>query len=107
MKANQVNASPGAPAWWASEKTSDEAVIASVQATSGGTIFSHTWEVDIPATVGANTAYVGFTGSSGGGAHAVQSVEAWTYAAAASSAEASPPVVTPAVPAPPTNLQVK
>jgi hypothetical protein len=39
--------------------------------------YSTSWTVNIPATVGANTAYVGFTGGSGGlGAN--QEIESWT-----------------------------
>jgi hypothetical protein len=50
-----------------------------MQATGGGTTFSHTFTgVNIPSIVGANTAYVGFTGGSGGGAHAVQAITQWT-----------------------------
>jgi Legume lectin domain/Chitobiase/beta-hexosaminidase C-terminal domain len=41
--------------------------------------FTKSWTINIPATVGGNTAYVGFTGSTGG-ATAQQSVIAWTYA---------------------------
>ena len=36
MNANQVNASPGVPAWWASEKSKAEAVTASVLASTAG-----------------------------------------------------------------------
>jgi hypothetical protein len=50
-----------------------------MQATSGGTIFSHTWTgIDLASIIGTDTAYVGFTGGSGGGAHAIQAVTAWT-----------------------------
>jgi hypothetical protein len=40
--------------------------------------FSHSWTVNIPSTVGANTAYVGFTAATG---YSVvnQSLTAWTY----------------------------
>lgn len=70
----------------------------SIQSTSGGTVFTHSWAVNIPSAVGANTAYVGFTGSTYGAA-SVQSVQSWTYAANSTQALA--------VPAAPTNLQVK
>jgi hypothetical protein len=43
------------------------------------TSFSHTWTIDIPSTVGGNTAYVGFTASTGG-QNALQKVLSWTYA---------------------------
>jgi Chitobiase/beta-hexosaminidase C-terminal domain/Legume lectin domain len=49
-----------------------------MQATSGGTTFSYSWPINIPAIVGGNTAYVGVTGGSGGGAHAVQAITKWT-----------------------------
>jgi Chitobiase/beta-hexosaminidase C-terminal domain/Legume lectin domain len=66
-----------------------------MQAAGGGTIFRH-----IPSRVGGNTAYAGFTGGTGG-ASSVQAVQSWTYTASSGS------VQTPAVPAAPTNLQVK
>ena len=41
--------------------------------------FSHTWEnVDIPTTVGGDTAYVGFTAGTGG-LTALQDVSSWTF----------------------------
>ena len=42
--------------------------------------WSHSWVVNIPATVGGATAYVGFTGSTGGGT-ATQTISSWTYVA--------------------------
>jgi hypothetical protein len=59
--------------------------------------YAKSWTIDIPATVGGNTAYVGFTG---GGGTATQDVLSWTYATSASQSA-------PAVPAAPTNLVVK
>jgi hypothetical protein len=41
--------------------------------------FSHNFTIDIPGTVGGPTAYVGFTGGTGGGM-ANQLVTAWTHA---------------------------
>jgi hypothetical protein len=60
--------------------------------------FSKSWAINIPATVGGNTAYVGFTGGTGG-LTAVQHVVSWTYATSQGQAAA--------VPAPPTNLRVQ
>ena len=60
--------------------------------------FSKGWSINIPATVGGNTAYVGFTASTGG-MFANQKVTNWTYSAASAQA--------PAVPAAPTNLRVQ
>ncbi|MGC2110193.1 MAG: chitobiase/beta-hexosaminidase C-terminal domain-containing protein [Candidatus Korobacteraceae bacterium] len=40
--------------------------------------FTTTFPIDIPGTVGGNTAYVGFTGSSGG-ATAIQEIINWTF----------------------------
>jgi legume-like lectin family protein/chitobiase/beta-hexosaminidase-like protein len=40
--------------------------------------YTTSWTVNIPATVGANTAYVGFTGGSGG-LTASQKIETWTW----------------------------
>ncbi len=44
--------------------------------------FNTSWTVNIPGTVGANTAYIGFTGGTGGGT-AIQDVLTWTYSTAA------------------------
>jgi hypothetical protein len=41
--------------------------------------FTNNWTVNIPAIVGGNTAYVGFTGSTGG-ATSSQKIETWTFA---------------------------
>lgn len=69
--------------------------------------FSHSWAINIPTTVGGNTAYVGFTGSSGWFV-ANQSIQAWTYATSqGSTSPPPPPVQTPTVPAPPTNVTVQ
>jgi len=59
--------------------------------------FSHSWTINIPTTVGGNTAYVGFTGSTGY-FFANQYLQSWTYSAS--------PVQSAAVPAAPSNLQV-
>ena len=61
--------------------------------------FSKSWAINIPTTVGGTTAYVGFTGATGG-QNALQNVLSWTYSASAG----QPP---PAVPAAPTNLRVQ
>jgi hypothetical protein len=41
-------------------------------------MFTTSWPIDIPGTVGAPTAYIGFTGATGG-ATAVQDVLSWTF----------------------------
>ena len=53
----------------------------SMQSTSGGTIFTHSWTVNIQTTVGGNTAYVGFTGGIGAevGNAANQFVNSFTF----------------------------
>lgn len=62
--------------------------------------FSKSWTINIPATVGGNsTAWVGFTGATGG-LSANNNVLSWTYSS--TTATASVPV-----PSPPTNLRVK
>ncbi len=61
--------------------------------------FSKSWSINIPETVGGNTAYVGFTAATGG-LTADQQVTAWTYATAATQSHTS-------VPAAPTNLTVQ
>jgi Legume lectin domain/Chitobiase/beta-hexosaminidase C-terminal domain len=40
--------------------------------------FTQAFTVNIPSTVGANTAYVGFTGGTGG-ASAIQNIKTWTF----------------------------
>ena len=40
--------------------------------------YSQSWAINIPATVGGNTAYVGFTGGTGG-LTASQKIESWTF----------------------------
>jgi hypothetical protein len=40
--------------------------------------FTQAFTVNIPSTVGANTAYVGFTGGTGGGT-AIQNIKTWTF----------------------------
>jgi hypothetical protein len=70
-----------------------------MQSTNGGAVFKHSWTINIPSTVGGSTAYVGFTGGTYGAAQ-VQAIQSWTYASSATQTSA-------AVPAAPTNLQVK
>jgi hypothetical protein len=40
--------------------------------------FTQAFTVNIPSTVGANTAYVGFTGGTGG-LSAIQNIKTWTF----------------------------
>ena len=40
--------------------------------------FKNSWTIDIPSTVGANRAYVGFTGGTGGGT-AIQDILSWVF----------------------------
>ncbi len=40
--------------------------------------FTHTWPINIPATIGGNLAYAGFTGGTGGET-ASQKIESWTF----------------------------
>ncbi|MGA8270415.1 MAG: chitobiase/beta-hexosaminidase C-terminal domain-containing protein, partial [Candidatus Sulfotelmatobacter sp.] len=47
-------------------------------ATTPTDTFTTSWVVNIPSTVGASTAYVGFTGGSGGQT-AIQDILSWTY----------------------------
>ena len=55
--------------------------------------FTHAYTINIPGTIGGSTAYVGFTGATGG-ATAVQDILTWTY------------TPLPAPPATPANLSV-
>jgi hypothetical protein len=47
-------------------------------ATNSSQTFTASWPINIPSTVGSSTAYVGFTGSTGG-LTAIQEVLDWTY----------------------------
>ena len=60
--------------------------------TTNGT-FTRTWPINIASTVGANTAYVGFTGGSGY-CTAIQDIQTWTFAAAGTGTPT--PAATPA-----------
>jgi hypothetical protein len=69
-----------------------------------GATFTHNFTIDIPTTVGGNTAYVGFTGGTGGAA-SVQAVQSWTYTAGSGQATTPPPAST--VPEAPTQVTVQ
>ena len=56
--------------------------------------FTHTWPINIPGTIGGNSAYVGFTGGTGGQT-AVQDVLNWTFSSSAASATTATPVIIP------------
>jgi hypothetical protein len=51
--------------------------------------FSHAFTVNIPTTVGGNTAYVGFTGGTGGST-AIQNIETWTFTSGTTQVAADP-----------------
>ena len=42
-------------------------------------MFTQSWQIDIPTTIGGTTAYIGFTGASGAGT-AIQDILNWTFA---------------------------
>jgi hypothetical protein len=48
-----------------------------MQSTGGGPTFSHSWTENLASIVGSNTAYFGFTGSTGG-VTAIQQITKWT-----------------------------
>ena len=56
--------------------------------------FTTSWPINIPQTIGANTAYVGFTGGTGG-LTASQKIETWTFASTPTTAEVQTPVIMP------------
>jgi hypothetical protein len=62
--------------------------------------YSRSWAINIPSTVGGNTAYVGFTGATGG-LFATQQILAWTYSSQGQTSGQPPPV-----PMAPTNFAV-
>ena len=55
-------------------------------------VWSHSFPINIPAIVGADTAYVGFTGSSGPSLSASQKILAWTYQVGPPSVGGAPPI---------------
>ena len=70
--------------------------------TKSGSTYTKSWSIDIPGTVGASTAYVGFTASTGwnqASAGQAGAITAWTYSTSTGQS--------PAVPAAPTNLRVQ
>ena len=57
--------------------------------------FSHTWPVDIPTIVDGDSAYVGFTGGTGG-LTAIQNILNWTYVATGGQGVVATPTFSPA-----------
>jgi hypothetical protein len=60
-----------------------------------GTTFTTSWPVNIPSFVGGNTAYVGFTGGTGG-ITSSQKIETWTFTSNGATPTAAAPAITPA-----------
>jgi Legume lectin domain/Chitobiase/beta-hexosaminidase C-terminal domain len=58
-------------------------------------VWSNSWTVNIPSIVGANTAYVGFTGSTGAST-ASQKILTWSYETVSATAAATPTFTPPA-----------
>lgn len=61
----------------------------SIMDTVTGKSYSNATQVDIPGTVGASTAYIGFTGATGGST-AVQNINTWTFAPGTTKTAADP-----------------
>jgi len=57
--------------------------------------FTTSWPINIASTVGTTTAYVGFTGSTGGTA-ATQDILTWTYSSGTTQSPAATPTIAPA-----------
>ena len=58
------------------------------------TTFSTSWTVNIPSIVGGSTAYVGFTGGTGGSSSS-QKIESWTFTSTGSTPTAATPTISP------------
>ncbi len=56
--------------------------------------FTHTWAINLPGTVGGNTAYVGFTGGTGGYT-AIQDILNWTLSSSVGGSAAATPTFSP------------
>jgi hypothetical protein len=59
--------------------------------TNAAATFTTSWPINIAATVGANTAFVGFTGGTGGST-AIQEILTWTYSSGATTGPKTPVV---------------
>jgi len=57
--------------------------------------WTNSWTINIPTTIGSNTAYVGFTGSTGAYT-ASQKILTWSFASSAASSAAATPTFSPA-----------
>ena len=66
-------------------------------ATNAAQTFTTSWAVNIPSTVGSSSAYIGFTGGTGG-LTAIQDIIDWTYASSASQPTVATPTFSPASP---------
>jgi hypothetical protein len=58
-------------------------------ATNSSQFFTASWPINLPGTVGSNTAYLGFTGGTGG-LTAIQEILDWTYVATGQPTAATP-----------------
>jgi Bacterial lectin/Chitobiase/beta-hexosaminidase C-terminal domain/Fn3 associated len=56
--------------------------------------FTTSWPVNIPQTIGGSTAFVGFTGGTGGET-AIQNIKTWTFSTGSTSTRVQTPVITP------------
>jgi len=56
--------------------------------------FTTSWPINIPQAIGSNTAYVGFTGGTGG-LTASQKIETWTFASTPTGTQVQTPVIMP------------
>ena len=59
--------------------------------TNAAATFTTSWPINIPATVGGNTAFVGFTAGTGGST-AIQEIVTWTYSTGATTGSKTPVV---------------
>ena len=59
-----------------------------------GAVWSNSWTINIPTTIGSNTAYVGFTGSTGGYT-ASQKILTWSFVSSAPATGTATPTFSP------------
>src|SRR5580704_7534637 len=64
-------------------------IMTSTDATNSAQPFTASWPINIPTTIGSNSAYVGFTGGTGG-LTAIQEILDWTYVATNQPTAATP-----------------
>lgn len=67
----------------------------SITDTNTSAVYNTSWSINIPQVIGSNTAYVGFTGGTGG-LTATQNIQTWSFQGGSTQQSASAPIFSPA-----------